>query len=35
MFDVGFGEDDFRVCLEKGVVSKSDTSICPVDDDGR
>ncbi|EKX47477.1 hypothetical protein GUITHDRAFT_157645 [Guillardia theta CCMP2712] len=25
----GFGEDDFRVCLEKGVVSKSDTSICP------
>ena len=30
-----FGEDDNRVCLEKGIVSKGDDLPCPVDADGR
>jgi len=30
------GEDDFRVCLEKGIVSSKDVgSMCLVDDDGK
>lgn len=30
-----FGEDDFRVCLEAGVISRDQEMICPVDDSGR
>mmetsp|Transcript_6662 Transcript_6662/g.9317 ORF Transcript_6662/g.9317 Transcript_6662/m.9317 type:complete len:763 (+) Transcript_6662:72-2360(+) len=29
-----FGEDDFRVCLSHGIVSKDDVP-CPIDDNGR
>lgn len=29
-----FGEDDFRVCLAHGVISRGDSVPCPVDDDG-
>lgn len=29
-----FGEDDFRVCLAHGVISRGDTVPCPVDDAG-
>lgn len=29
-----FGEDDFRVCLAHGVVSKGESVPCPVNDDG-
>jgi isoleucyl-tRNA synthetase len=29
-----FGEDDYRVCLEAGVISKGMGIPCPVDDDG-
>lgn len=29
-----FGEDDFRVCLAHGVISRGDTVPCPVDDSG-
>lgn len=29
-----FGEDDYRVCVENGVVTKSELP-CPVDEDGR
>ena len=31
----GFGEDDFRVCLQHGVIQKGDQVICPVDASGR
>ncbi|CAH8626208.1 unnamed protein product [Heterobilharzia americana] len=30
-----FGEDDFRVCLINGVISKDTTMICPVNPNGR
>ncbi|CAG9820621.1 unnamed protein product [Phaedon cochleariae] len=30
-----FGEDDFRVCLAAGVITRDQESICPVDDSGR
>ena len=30
-----FGEDDFRVCLAAGIISKDQDMICPVDDGGR
>ena len=30
-----FGEDDFRVCLSYGIISKDQEPICPVDDVGR
>eukprot|EP01135_Chromosphaera_perkinsii_P005903 Nk52_evm36s370 gene=Nk52_evmTU36s370 len=30
-----FGEDDFRVCVEHGVIRKDDEAICPVDDSGK
>lgn len=29
-----FGEDDFRVCLAHGVISRGDSVPCPVNDDG-
>lgn len=29
-----FGEDDYRVCLASGIISKSSEIICPVDDGG-
>eukprot|EP00731_Ephydatia_muelleri_P007312 Em0003g1560a len=31
----GFGEDDFRVCLQHGIIQKGDQVICPVDASGR
>ena len=31
----GFGEDDFRVCLQYGIIQKGDQVICPVDASGR
>lgn len=31
----GFGEDDFRVCLENGIIIKGDNVPCPVDANGR
>ena len=31
----GFGEDDFRVCLQHGIVQKGDQVVCPVDASGR
>ena len=31
----GFGEDDFRVGMEKGLIVKGGEVPCPVDDDGR
>lgn len=30
-----FGEDDYRVCLKAGIISKSSVIICPLDDSGR
>ena len=30
-----FGEDDYRVCLENGVIKRGEPLICPVDDNGR
>ncbi|EFA11240.1 isoleucine--tRNA ligase, cytoplasmic [Tribolium castaneum] len=30
-----FGEDDFRVCLNAGVITKDQEPICPVDASGR
>ncbi|XP_042229797.1 isoleucine--tRNA ligase, cytoplasmic-like isoform X2 [Homarus americanus] len=30
-----FGEDDFRVCLGYGIVTRDEKPICPVDDAGR
>jgi len=30
-----FGEDDYRVCLAAGVISRDQEMICPVDDSGR
>lgn len=31
-----FGEDDFRVCLDNGLISqKGENLVCPVDDNGR
>lgn len=30
-----FGEDDYRVCLAAGVISKDQSIICPVDSSGR
>eukprot|EP00754_Rhynchopus_humris_P013889 Rhum_TRINITY_DN14347_c0_g1::Rhum_TRINITY_DN14347_c0_g1_i2::g.79604::m.79604/K01870/IARS, ileS; isoleucyl-tRNA synthetase len=30
----GFGEDDYRVCLEKGVIRKDEEVPCPVDGNG-
>ena len=30
----GFGEDDYRVCVENGVVEKGETVPCPVDESG-
>jgi len=30
-----FGEDDFRVCLKYGVISRDGEVVCPVDDAGR
>uniref|UniRef100_UPI00358F330E isoleucine--tRNA ligase, cytoplasmic isoform X1 n=2 Tax=Myxine glutinosa TaxID=7769 RepID=UPI00358F330E len=29
-----FGADDFRVCLENGIIQKDSTPICPVDSSG-
>eukprot|EP01059_Diplonema_ambulator_P030802 TRINITY_DN542_c0_g1_i1.p2 TRINITY_DN542_c0_g1~~TRINITY_DN542_c0_g1_i1.p2 ORF type:complete len:1177 (+),score=542.87 TRINITY_DN542_c0_g1_i1:424-3954(+) len=30
----GFGEDDYRVCLENGVITKDEEVPCPVDNNG-
>lgn len=30
-----FGEDDYRVCLAAGVITKDQDIICPVDGSGR
>ncbi|XP_014087152.3 isoleucine--tRNA ligase, cytoplasmic [Bactrocera oleae] len=30
-----FGEDDYRVCLHAGIIKKSSTPICPLDEVGR
>jgi len=30
-----FGEDDYRVCLREGIVSKTDKPPCPIDDNGK
>ncbi|CDS35496.1 isoleucyl tRNA synthetase, cytoplasmic [Echinococcus multilocularis] len=30
-----FGEDDFRVCLREGIVTKEMAAVCPVDASGR
>jgi len=30
-----FGEDDYRVCMTNGIVSKGDDLPCPVDSNGR
>lgn len=30
-----FGEDDFRVCSEAGIITKGEEIVCPVDDNGR
>ena len=30
-----FGEDDFRVCIAYGIISRDQDAICPVDDGGR
>lgn len=30
-----FGEDDYRVCLENGLITENSDILCPVDDDGR
>eukprot|EP00758_Cryptobia_borreli_P002427 Tbor_TRINITY_DN3022_c0_g1::TRINITY_DN3022_c0_g1_i1::g.17437::m.17437/K01870/IARS, ileS; isoleucyl-tRNA synthetase len=29
----GFGEDDYRICLDKGIIEKGQT-VCPVDENG-
>eukprot|EP00817_Percolomonadidae_sp_ATCC50343_P000073 CAMPEP_0117423598 /NCGR_PEP_ID=MMETSP0758-20121206/4172_1 /TAXON_ID=63605 /ORGANISM="Percolomonas cosmopolitus, Strain AE-1 (ATCC 50343)" /LENGTH=1078 /DNA_ID=CAMNT_0005206847 /DNA_START=433 /DNA_END=3669 /DNA_ORIENTATION=- len=31
----GFGEDDFRVCEEHGIILKGEYVPCPVDDEGK
>ena len=31
----GFGEDDFRVALQFGILKKGETVVCPVDSTGR
>lgn len=30
-----FGEDDYRVCLQAGIITKSSAVVCPLDDAGR
>ncbi|XP_067127119.1 isoleucine--tRNA ligase, cytoplasmic [Centruroides vittatus] len=30
-----FGEDDFRVCLNNGIISKDQEMVCPIDANGR
>lgn len=30
-----FGEDDYRVCLRYGIISRDQEPVCPVDDAGR
>ncbi|KAK6635684.1 hypothetical protein RUM44_000938 [Polyplax serrata] len=30
-----FGEDDYRVCLAEGIISRDQKIVCPVDDSGR
>ncbi|XP_067616969.1 isoleucine--tRNA ligase, cytoplasmic [Eurosta solidaginis] len=30
-----FGEDDYRVCFNAGIITKSSTVICPLDESGR
>ncbi|XP_011199577.2 isoleucine--tRNA ligase, cytoplasmic [Bactrocera dorsalis] len=30
-----FGEDDYRICLNAGIIEKSSTPICPLDEVGR
>lgn len=30
----GFGEDDYRICLENGVIAKGERIPCPVDENG-
>ncbi|XP_053951274.1 isoleucine--tRNA ligase, cytoplasmic [Anastrepha ludens] len=30
-----FGEDDYRICLNAGIITKSSTPICPLDEVGR
>lgn len=30
----GFGEDDFRVCMENGIIVKGGKVVCPLDKDG-
>ncbi|XP_004524919.1 isoleucine--tRNA ligase, cytoplasmic [Ceratitis capitata] len=30
-----FGEDDYRICLNAGIIQKSSTPICPLDEVGR
>lgn len=30
----GFGEDDYRVCVQNGVVAKGEIVPCPVDEAG-
>jgi len=29
-----FGEDDYRVCLENGIIKRGEELVCPVDDNG-
>lgn len=31
----GFGEDDYRVCLSAGIISKDENIPCPIDESGR
>jgi isoleucyl-tRNA synthetase len=31
----GFGEDDYRVCLAFGIISKDEEVVCPIDSSGR
>jgi isoleucyl-tRNA synthetase len=31
----GFGEDDYRVCLKAGIISKGTDVVCPLDANGR
>lgn len=30
-----FGEDDYRVCLDAGLITRDEVTVCPVDDAGR
>ena len=30
----GFGEEDFRVCMEAGVIEKGGKIVCPIDENG-